>query len=45
MRKDYTGTTGMSNTTRTEMVADMKPGKTDKKDNGEERRSLKSIMQ
>ena len=42
MRKDYT--TGMSNTTRTEMVAEMKPGK-EKEDNAEEGRTLRSIMQ
>ena len=45
MRKDYTGTIGISNTTRTEMVAEMKPGKTDKEDNAEEGRTLRSIMQ
>ena len=43
MRKNYTETNRMSNTTKTEMVAEMKPGKTDKEDNTtEERRSLRS---
>ena len=42
MRKNYTWKNRMSNTTKTEMVEEMKPGKTDKKDNVEEGRSLQS---
>ena len=30
MRKNYTGKNKTSNTTKTEMVAEMKPGKTNK---------------
>ena len=32
----------MSNTTKREMVTEMKPDKTDKEDNAEERRSVRS---
>ena len=42
MRQNYTGTNTMSNTTKTEMMAEMKPGSTYKEDNAEERRSLRS---
>ena len=42
MRQNYTETKRMSNTTETEMVAEMKQGNTDKEGKAEEGRSLRS---
>ena len=42
MRQNFTETNRMSKTTKAEMVAEMKPGNTDKEDNAEEGRSLRS---
>ena len=42
MRKNYTETNRMSKTTKTEMIAEMKSGKTEKEDNAEEGRRLRS---
>ena len=40
MRQNFTKINRMSHTTKTEMVAEKKPGNTDKKDNAEKGRSL-----
>ena len=40
MRQNFTETNRMSNTTKTEMVSEMKLGNTDKEDNAEKGRCL-----
>ena len=42
MRQNFTETNKMSNITKIKIVAEMKPGNTDRKDNAEKGRSLRS---
>ena len=42
MRQNFTKTNRMSNTTKIEMLTEMKPGNTEKEENAEKGRSLRS---